>query len=233
MGPGGVGKTRLTCVVAAAAARSFPLGTAFVDLVPVRDDFVARAVATALGVTERAQQPLLAAIAERLGQGRTLLMLDNCEHLLDPVAGFVERILSACPDTTVLATSRERLAVPGEQVVPVAPLPPTTDAVALFHDRARAFDPDFSADPALVAELCTRLGEAAALTERAFGDYPQSRYEPYARAAAAELAVVAGLPDAAERLATAAVCAENDWAVTCLTRAAGRWRVDRRAPAAR
>ncbi|MFG3713747.1 ATP-binding protein [Micromonospora sp. NPDC049460] len=157
VGPGGVGKTRLACVVAAAAARSFPLGTAFVDLVPVRDDFVAQAVATALGVTERAQQPLLAAIAERLGQGRTLLVLDNCEHLLDPVAGFVERILSACPDTTVLATSRERLAVPGEQVVPVAPLPPATDAVALFHDRARAVDPDFSADPALVAELCTRL----------------------------------------------------------------------------
>ncbi|MFD2767189.1 ATP-binding protein [Micromonospora eburnea] len=157
VGPGGVGKTRLACVVGAAAAPAFPLGGAFVDLVPVRDGFVAQAVAAALGVTEQAQQPLAAAITDRLGQGRTLLVLDNCEHLLDPVAGFVERILSTCPDTTVLATSRERLAVPGEQIIPVAPLPPETDAVALFQDRARAADPHFSADPAIVAELCARL----------------------------------------------------------------------------
>ncbi|MET8909038.1 LuxR C-terminal-related transcriptional regulator [Micromonospora sp. NPDC004551] len=156
VGPGGVGKTRLACVVGA-AARSFPLGGVFVDLVPVRDGFVAQAVAAAVGVTERAQQPLLPAIVDRLSQGRTLLVLDNCEHLLDAVAEFVERVLSACPDATVLATSRERLAVPGEQVVPVAPLPPTTDAVALFQDRARAADPDFAADPAVVADLCTRL----------------------------------------------------------------------------
>ncbi|SCL46534.1 Predicted ATPase [Micromonospora citrea] len=157
VGPGGVGKTRLACAASAAAAPSFPFGGAFVDLVPVRDGFVAQAVATALGVAEQAQQPLLAAIVSRLGQDRALLVLDNCEHLLDPVAGFVERILSACPGTTVLATSRERLAVPGEQVVPVAPLPAATDAVALFDDRARAADPDYSADPTVVAELCARL----------------------------------------------------------------------------
>ncbi|MET7971415.1 LuxR C-terminal-related transcriptional regulator [Micromonospora sp. NPDC005305] len=157
LGPGGVGKTRLAGAVGAAAAPTFPLGGVFVDLVPVRDDFVVQAVATALGVTEQVQQPLLAAITDRLGRGRTLLVLDNCEHLLDPVAGLVERILSACPEVTVLATSRERLAVPGEQVVPVGPLPLGTDAVTLFHDRARAADPEFDGDPAVVAELCARL----------------------------------------------------------------------------
>ncbi len=157
LGPGGVGKTRLAGVVGDAVAGAFPGGAVFVDLVPIREDFVVQAVASALGVTERARQSLLPAIVDRLSQGRTLLVLDNCEHLLDPAAEFVEQILSACPDSTVLATSRERLAVPGEQVFPVAPLPPTTDAVALFHDRARAADPDFQADPAVIAELCTRL----------------------------------------------------------------------------
>ncbi|GHJ54206.1 hypothetical protein Nm8I071_35130 [Nonomuraea sp. TT08I-71] len=157
LGPGGVGKTRLAGAVGAAAAPSFPLGGVFVDLVPVRDDFVAQAVATALGVTEQVQQPLLDAITDRLRRGRTLLVLDNCEHLLEPVAGLVERILSTCPDVTLLVTSRERLAVPGEQVIPVAPLPVGTEAVALFGDRARAADPGFDADPAVVAELCARL----------------------------------------------------------------------------
>ncbi|MCI4066838.1 LuxR C-terminal-related transcriptional regulator [Micromonospora sp. R77] len=157
LGPGGVGKTRLAVAVGTAAAPAFPHGGAFIDLVPVREDFVAQAVATVLGVTEQVQQPLLAAITDRLGRGRRLLVLDNCEHLLDPVASLVERILSACPEVTVLVTSRERLAVPGEQVVPVAPLPLGTDAVTLFLDRARAAEVGFDPDPAVVVELCTRL----------------------------------------------------------------------------
>jgi predicted ATPase/DNA-binding CsgD family transcriptional regulator len=157
LGPGGVGKTRLAAVIADAAAPSFPAGGAFVDLVPVRDGFVAQAVAAALGVVEAPQQPLEEAIAARLGRGRSLLVLDNCEQLIDAAAGFAERLLSACPGTRILVTSRERLGVPGERVVPIAPLPIAIEAVALFADRVTAVDPEFTADPAVVGELCARL----------------------------------------------------------------------------
>ncbi|MEU7001367.1 LuxR C-terminal-related transcriptional regulator [Nonomuraea sp. NPDC046570] len=156
-GPGGVGKTRLAAVLAETAAASFPSGRAFVDLVPVRDGFVAQAVAAALGVTEHPRQPLEYAIAERLGRGRSLLVLDNCEHLLDAVARFAERLLAACPGTRILVTSRERLAVAGERIVRIAPLPLSSDAEVLFHDRATAADPDFAADPGTVTDICARL----------------------------------------------------------------------------
>ncbi|WP_171064548.1 ATP-binding protein, partial [Actinomadura soli] len=151
-----VGKTRLAAVVAADAGALFPSGGAFVDLVPVRDGFVARAVATALGVTEGSHQPLADAVAARLGAGRSLLLLDNCEHVIDEAAAFAERILAACPGTRVLVTSRERLGIPGERSVPLSPLP-GSDAEALFHDRALAADPRFVADPAVIADLCARL----------------------------------------------------------------------------
>nr|WP_052477660.1 LuxR C-terminal-related transcriptional regulator [Kibdelosporangium sp. MJ126-NF4]CEL13169.1 Signal transduction response regulator / Disease resistance domain-containing protein [Kibdelosporangium sp. MJ126-NF4]CTQ98857.1 Signal transduction response regulator / Disease resistance domain-containing protein [Kibdelosporangium sp. MJ126-NF4] len=157
LGPGGIGKTRLAAVVAEAVAPSFPLGGAFVDLVPVRDGFVERAVAAAIGVTERPGQTLADSIAQRLGRGRSLLVLDNCEHLIDAAAAFVERLLSTCPDVTVLVTSRERTGVPGERTVPVEPLPLASDAERLFRDRATAADPGFTAGQAVVVELCGRL----------------------------------------------------------------------------
>ncbi|MFG2004174.1 ATP-binding protein [Spirillospora sp. NPDC048911] len=157
LGPGGVGKTRLAAVAAENAAASFPSGGGFVDLVPVRDGFVARAVATTLGVTEGSHQPLDEAVADRLGTGRSLLVLDNCEHVIDEAAAFAERILAACPGTRVLVTSRERLGVPGERSVPIAPLPLGSDAERLFHDRVLTADPEFVAEPAVVADLCARL----------------------------------------------------------------------------
>ncbi|KAB2346900.1 ATP-binding protein [Actinomadura rudentiformis] len=157
LGPGGVGKTRLAAVAAENAVASFPSGGGFVDLVPVRDGFVARAVATTLGVTEGSHQPLDEAVAARLGTGRSLLVLDNCEHVIDEAAAFAERILAACPGTRVLVTSRERLGVPGERSVPVAPLPLGSDAERLFHDRALSADPEFVAEPAVIADLCARL----------------------------------------------------------------------------
>lgn len=157
VGSGGVGKTRLAAVIAEAAAVSFPAGGAFVDLVPVRDGFVAQAVAAALGVAERPKVPLEEAIAERLGQHRSLLVLDNCEHLLDAVAGFAERILAITAGVRVLATSRERLGIPGERVMPLAPLPLNSDAETLYVDRTRASDPSFSADATLVADICAKL----------------------------------------------------------------------------
>jgi predicted ATPase/DNA-binding CsgD family transcriptional regulator len=148
-GPGGVGKTRLAVLVAGSAGPAFPYGGAFVDLVPVQEDFVPQAAAAALGVAESPE--VLDAIADRLGRGRSLLVLDNCEHVVDAVAEFVQRLLARCPDTTVLATSRERIGVPGERVVPVDPLP-ATDAVTLFRGRA-----DADAGDAVIAELCARL----------------------------------------------------------------------------
>jgi predicted ATPase/DNA-binding CsgD family transcriptional regulator len=151
-GPGGVGKTRLAVVVAEAAGPAFPFGGAFVDLVPARADSVPQAVAAALGVGEGPQRPLEAAIAGRLARGRSLLVLDNCEHVVDAAAGFVERLLAACPSVTVLVTSRERLAVPGERVVALRPLPLGSDAERLFADRAVA-----PVDPGAVADLCSRL----------------------------------------------------------------------------
>ena len=157
LGPGGVGKTRLAAVIAAAAAPSFPAGGAFVDLVPVRDGSVAQAVAAVLGLVEAPRQPLEDAVAARLGRGRSLLVLDNCEQLIDAAAGFAEHLLSACPGTRIMVTSRERLGVAGERVVPIAPLPIASEAVALFGDRVSAVDPEFTADPAVVGELCARL----------------------------------------------------------------------------
>jgi predicted ATPase len=151
-GPGGVGKTRLAVAVAQEGAAAFPFGGAFVDLVPAREDSVPQAVAAALGVAEGPQQPLEAAIAGRLSRGRSLLVLDNCEHVVDAVAGFAERLLSACSTVTLLATSRERLAVAGERVVAVGPLPLGSDAERLFADRAVA-----PVDPGAVADLCARL----------------------------------------------------------------------------
>jgi predicted ATPase/DNA-binding CsgD family transcriptional regulator len=151
-GPGGVGKTRLAVVVAEAAGSAFPFGGAFVDLVPARDDSVPQAVAAALGVAEGPQQPLESAIVGRFGRGRSLLVLDNCEHVVDAVAAFAERLLAACPTVTVLATSRERLAVPGERVVAIGPLPLGSDAERLFADRAVV-----PVNPDAAADLCARL----------------------------------------------------------------------------
>ena len=117
-GPGGVGKTRLAAVVAEAAAPAYPTGGAFVDLVPVRAGFLVPTVAGALGVTDRPPRSLEDGVVERLGAGRSLLVLDNCEHLVDEVGPFVERVLSECPDATILATSRQRLGLTGEHVAP-------------------------------------------------------------------------------------------------------------------
>ncbi|MEE6263066.1 ATP-binding protein [Plantactinospora sonchi] len=154
VGPGGVGKTRLAVEVTAA---HYSGRGGFVDLVAVQPGFVAQAVATRLAVREGPQQPLIDTIVEHLGPQRALLVLDNCEHLIDPVAHFVDRVLAACPATTVLATSRQRLGLPGERTVAIGPLPLASDAERLFHDRALAVAPGLAAEPAVVADICARL----------------------------------------------------------------------------
>jgi AAA domain len=113
-GPGGVGKTRLALEAARAAAGAFPHGVRFVALAPLADPaLVPQAVATTLDVGERPGQPLLDTLAANLAGRRLLLVLDNCEHLLDACAHLVEAVLGAGPGLRVLATSREVLRVPG------------------------------------------------------------------------------------------------------------------------
>jgi predicted ATPase/DNA-binding CsgD family transcriptional regulator len=157
LGPGGVGKTRLATVFADAAAPALGNRGGFVDLTSVRGGFVGPAVAATLGVWQRPQQPLLETIIEHLGQQPAMLVLDSCEHLLDAVAELVTGVLAACPAVVVVATSRERLRVPGERTVPVDPLPLRDDAVTLFRDRATAVDPRFRAEADTVARICARL----------------------------------------------------------------------------
>jgi predicted ATPase/DNA-binding CsgD family transcriptional regulator len=166
VGPGGVGKTRLAAKVTEAVAASYQLGGVFVDLVPVRDDYLDQAVAALLGVTEGPNQDLDSALHEFLARGRSLLVLDNCEHLLGMVAAFAEKLLADCAGLTILATSRERLAIPGERAVTVPPMSlvagengaaARSEAVALFMDRAKASDPDFDAPHRTVRDVCERL----------------------------------------------------------------------------
>ncbi|MEV5894408.1 ATP-binding protein [Nonomuraea fuscirosea] len=143
VGPGGVGKTRLALAVAADAAGDYADGVWFVDLVPVADPgMIATAVAGALGLGEQPGRDLTESVLAALGDRHALLVLDNCEQVVDGVALFLERLLAACPRLTVLATSRARLMVPFERVYPVPRLSlsadGSSDAVALFLERAAA-----------------------------------------------------------------------------------------------
>jgi predicted ATPase len=111
-------------------------------------------------------QALREAVLARLGPGRSLLVLDNCEHLVDDVADFLTTLLGETAELLVLTTSRERIGVPGERVVPLSGLSlvaqstggsAESEAVTLFFDRARLLDAQFDADPAAVGELCAQL----------------------------------------------------------------------------
>jgi len=167
-GPGGVGKTRLAIQIADQIKASHQTDVLFTDLVTVSEEsegLVAQAVATLLGITDQPGRPLDAALFEELARGQRLLILDNCESLLTPVAEFTEKLLANCDGLTVLATSRERLAIAGERTVPVPPLSLATDgrdgadseAATLFLDRAKAGDPAFTAPAEVIGEVCARL----------------------------------------------------------------------------
>ena len=171
-GPGGVGKTRLAIEIATAADESVgPVW--FADLTAATDIAgVVRAVATSLGVMDEPGRRLTASVVERLRDVRALVVLDNCEQVLDAVAELVALLLGASPGLRVLATSREALDMPGEIVVAVAPLGTpdladnavgsltVCDAVRLFVDRATAIDAGFSLsehNASAVASMCRRL----------------------------------------------------------------------------
>jgi predicted ATPase/DNA-binding SARP family transcriptional activator len=166
-GPGGVGKTRLALHLAHSLAGNYPGGTWFCDLSALKaGSGIDAAVAATLGVDPRAGEQLTNRIAAFLRTRTALLVLDNCEHVLAHAARLAARLLEGTPATTILATSRERLRVPGEQRLPVEPLPvtgtggPTGAAVELYAHRARLASPAFELAPvaAQVAELCAALG---------------------------------------------------------------------------
>jgi predicted ATPase/DNA-binding SARP family transcriptional activator len=145
-GVGGCGKTRLALGVAEALAAGYADGVRFVDLTAVADPAaVAGAVAAALGIRERPDLGPLELLTRQLHASRLLLVLDNCEHLIDAAADLASALLGRCPSLHVLATSREPLGIPGELAWPVPPLsvPAGVDAGGLAdlrrHDSVRLF----------------------------------------------------------------------------------------------
>jgi predicted ATPase/class 3 adenylate cyclase/DNA-binding CsgD family transcriptional regulator len=165
-GVGGIGKTRLALEVGAEMAGEFPDGVWMVELAPVGEpDSVPAALATALGVLPQGSTPLIDVVADALAARQLLLVVDNCEHLLQAAGSAVATLLGRARTLRVLTTSRETLRVDGEMTFTVSPLPVdggvTSEAVTLFVDRARAVRPEFGLrDPQTaeaVTEICTTL----------------------------------------------------------------------------
>jgi predicted ATPase/DNA-binding SARP family transcriptional activator len=151
VGPGGAGKTRLTLEVARRIALDGIHTCCFVELAPVSDpDHVAATTASALGLDDARR------IDDFVAHQRVLIILDNCEHVLDAAATLAARLLYAGPDVRVLATSREALGVTGEQRWVIPPLSPA-DASALFAARASDGGMADAGDSPLVTEICDRL----------------------------------------------------------------------------
>jgi predicted ATPase/DNA-binding CsgD family transcriptional regulator len=177
VGPGGIGKTRLAISVAADVAPQHPDGVWFVDLVRVEDPAaVTAAVAEVVGVPEQMALSPEAALVASLARRDGLLVLDNCEHLLNGVREGVDLIVNGCPALTVLATSRTRLMLPYERIFPVPGLSVTDDAggdaVALFTARVAAATGEATRpDAARAAALCRALDGNALAIELAGSRY--------------------------------------------------------------
>jgi predicted ATPase/DNA-binding SARP family transcriptional activator/DNA-binding CsgD family transcriptional regulator len=173
-GAGGSGKTRLALEVARDCVGAYPDGMWLAELAGLSEgNLVPQAVAAALGVKERPSQPLTGTLVEFLRAKQTLLVVDNCEHLLEATAGLVDILLDSCPHLRILATSREALDVTGEVrwiVPPLSvpdPLHSTTvkelegaESARLFVERARRRAPTFaltSSNLEAVAQICRKL----------------------------------------------------------------------------
>ena len=161
VGPGGVGKTRLAIRAATRHRRAFPDGIWLVDLGALRDPtLLAEHLAAALGLRDETGRWIVATLSDYLSQRRLLLLLDNCEHLLDPCASLVRALLQAGSGVRILATSREPLAITAESLVHVSPLDVEGPAVQLLVDRATAVRQQFRLTDATrpaAMELCRRL----------------------------------------------------------------------------
>jgi predicted ATPase/class 3 adenylate cyclase/DNA-binding CsgD family transcriptional regulator len=160
-GAGGSGKTRLAVQVAGQIAAQFRNGAQYVDLAPITEpDLVPATAARTLGLPEVPGRSATDAVLWCIADRQMLLILDNCEHLLDATAALVGAILGACAGVTVLATSREPIGMSGELIWRVSSLSITDEAIELFTDRARLVRPEFAItddNAATVAEICQRL----------------------------------------------------------------------------
>ena len=170
-GLGGVGKTRLALQVATDVQRATPDGVWFVPLAELSDPgLIADAIASVLGIHDRSGRFGVVRLAEYLRPHELLLVMDNCEHLIDDCAALADTLLRMCPRVRILATSREALRISGETALPVAPMsvPPSAhqgalnefESVRLFVDRASQVVPGFSVDEenrAAVLGICEHL----------------------------------------------------------------------------
>ncbi|MGI9624781.1 MAG: BTAD domain-containing putative transcriptional regulator [Acidimicrobiales bacterium] len=160
VGPGGVGKTSLAVEVGWRVAGTFPDGVWFCDLATIADpSAVPRVVAAVLNIAQQDGAGPVQSIVDALESDRSLIILDNCEHVVDEVATVIRAVMDGCARTSILVTSRERLELVGELVVPLDPLEPSTDAVDLFTIRATEADPSYNPDHhhVEVVELCAHL----------------------------------------------------------------------------
>jgi predicted ATPase/class 3 adenylate cyclase/DNA-binding CsgD family transcriptional regulator len=160
-GAGGVGKTRLAVQVAAALTCEFGDGACYVDLAPITDpDLVPVTVARALGLPDQPGRSPIDTLLRFVRDRQLLVVLDNCEHLLDACAELVVALLGGAPGLTLLATSREPIGVAGEVSWRVPSLSLADEANELFIDRARRARPDFritNDNTTTVTEICRRL----------------------------------------------------------------------------
>ncbi|MGO4446106.1 LuxR C-terminal-related transcriptional regulator [Mycobacterium sp. 2YAF39] len=160
-GAGGSGKTRLAVEIAASIAGEFAGGVWYVDLAPITNPVVvAVTVARALGLPDQPGSSAAESVVRHVGDHRMLIVLDNCEHLLDASATMITELLRGCPSVTLLTTSREPIGMPGELTWRVPSLPVEPEAVDLFVERARKVRSDFhitDENASAVAEICRRL----------------------------------------------------------------------------
>jgi predicted ATPase/class 3 adenylate cyclase/DNA-binding CsgD family transcriptional regulator len=160
-GAGGAGKTRLSVEVASLLSSEFSDGIWYIDLAPITiPAVVPETVARTLGLPDQPGRSTMELLLRFFSEKKMVLLLDNCEHLLDVCGTMAIELLAGCPQLTILATSREPLGLPGELTWRVPSLSLSDGAIELFTDRARRARPDFvvrSDNQALVTEICTRL----------------------------------------------------------------------------
>ena len=174
IGPPGIGKTRLSIETARHQLRDFPDGVFFIALAPVEDPaLIPTTIMQALELIETTDRSALKQLVDGIGGKRILLVLDNCEHLIDAIASLASGLLLGCSNLNILATSREPLRIPGEWLYAPSPLAIPNQlssltirnadlypALSLFADRARAVNSGFSLNPdnvQAVAAICTQL----------------------------------------------------------------------------
>ena len=231
-GTGGVGKTRLAVALARGLRADKGTTVAFVDLAPLADpQLLAHTVASELGVREQPGRPMLATLVDVLQGKELLLVLDNCEHLIEACASLGYELLPTCPDLRILATSREPLGIAGETVWRVTalslPEPETPServgraaAVRLFIERARSVLPGFELseqNAGVVADVCRRLDGIPLALELAAAHAPLLSAEQVA----ARLGDALGLLTRGGRLAPArqqTVRATLDWSYGLLAK---------------